>query len=336
MYEFVDESYGLYINKEKEIFPYISQEELFELILGELPEEYEKFHSPLRPDTNPGCWLEYDVNNGRLFLRDFGYGDMPLDCIGTIQVVYHLPSYYDALYYIKAVIIQQGKREKKYDILDAVNESRIEFKKVYSKIYTQPRPFNGQDRAYWLQYGITRKNLEEDEVYPLEKFRIISKKGDRVYICHYLTYSYQEFSEKRKKLYTPYNKKHKFITNCTNNDIGGSGETSDSLIITKSYKDYRVLKNLGYNNRWFQNEGQIPNDVVLISLISDFKKITILYDNDDTGYQASVKLRNKIINLSNIKTNTVFIPKSDNVTDISDYYLKYGRCETINLLKNLI
>ena len=44
-------------------------------------------------------------------------------------------------------------------------------------------------------------------------------------------------------------KKPRFVTNCTADDVGGVHSIdpfSQYIIITKSYKDYRVIKNQGF------------------------------------------------------------------------------------------
>ena len=56
-------------------------------------------------------------------------------------------------------------------------------------------------------------------------------------------------------------------------------------MITKSYKDYRVLRNLGVNVTWFQNEGAFPDN--LDDIINDYKDVIVFFDNDFTGLAAS-------------------------------------------------
>jgi hypothetical protein len=98
----------------------------------------------------------------------------------------------------------------------------------------------------------------------------------------------------RLKIYRPYGPKHsKWISNCEKDSIGGLElEMVDNLTITKSYKDYRVLKNLGYHVVWLQGEQIIPNTYILeILLASVRKRVTILYDNDKAGIEGSKKIK---------------------------------------------
>src|SRR4029077_4179226 len=80
------------------------------------------------------------------------------------------------------------------------------------------------------------------------------------------------------------------------NDVGNYNNLppeGELLIITKSYKDHRVLRNVGYNNViWFQNEGCIPDRWILNNLVRRFKRIIVLFDSDYSGTMAAIKLCN--------------------------------------------
>ena len=112
------------------------------------------------------------------------------------------------------------------------------------------------------------------------------------------------------------------------------------LIITKSYKDYRVLKNQGLNVCWFQNEGQVPNRLILEELIKHKSKILVWFDNDTTGIGAS-NLVKDIINYikPNLACSVVLDPKLLNVgiKDPSDLLKKKGKKELeIFINKNIL
>ena len=106
------------------------------------------------------------------------------------------------------------------------------------------------------------------------------------------------------------------------------------LMITKSYKDYRVLRNLGVNVTWFQNEGSVPNN--LKKIINGYKDVIIFFDNDYTGLEASEKLVNIIGN----KAREIYLPiplLEEGIKDASDMYLKKGVDELkLFLTKNKI
>ena len=59
-----------FISKDK-ILEYVSQEDIFQLVFGYKPIEFEYVTSPFREDTNPGCWFEIDLNTNKLRFTDY-------------------------------------------------------------------------------------------------------------------------------------------------------------------------------------------------------------------------------------------------------------------------
>ena len=98
-----------YIDKEK-ILNLVTEEQIFSLVFGYEPEEFDRVVAPYRQDNNPGCWFERDINN-KLCLRDFAYGKKPLDCFETVKITYGLDNFYSVLEFIHKHLIQ-GKKLK--------------------------------------------------------------------------------------------------------------------------------------------------------------------------------------------------------------------------------
>ena len=123
--------------------------------------------------------------------------------------------------------------------------------------------------------------------------------GDRCYstIVNNIGFAYTEFENDRKKIYQPLNAKtDKWFTNCSANDIGNIRNlamSGQNLIVTKSYKDCRVLRNLGFDTIWFQNEGMCPEKKMLKMLSERFENIFVFFDNDSSGLKASSIIREK-------------------------------------------
>ena len=132
--------------------------------------------------------------------------------------------------------------------------------------------------------------------------------------------------------------RNRFLSNCTQNEIGGLEFLPDSgknLIITKSYKDYRVLKNQGLNVIWFQNEGMTPNKPILVELCKRFTYITVFFDNDETGIRESKKI-SELLNSYKGKAGQMYLPQAllhKGVKDPSDFYSKYGKELLIQFLE---
>jgi hypothetical protein len=178
----------------------------------------------------------------------------------------------------------------------------------------------------------------EDLVIPVIKVSIVSS-YDETYsfepssVC----YAYTEFEEDRKKLYFPYSSRRRFISSCNKNDIGSVKHIStenNQLIIAKSYKACRILRNLNLNSIWFQNEGMFPDNKILSSLLSPFNQIIIFFDNDTAGYTASENLSIKIKELTSSKeVRKVFLPiDNKKIKDPGEFVQKLG----INALNQFI
>jgi hypothetical protein len=312
-----------FISKES-ILQLVSQEEIFKLVFGFIPVEFDLVQSPLRKDRTPGCWFEYHMEKLRFI--DFANSNVVkgiklsnMDCFDMVTVYFNLPNFYLTLEFIYNSLIK-GK-EISRPIVN--NTGIIKEAKPKVKILIESRPFSIADRDYWKQYNIKKKDLIEDKVFPVKKFYALNTRaGHIISDCHDLAFSYNDFPEARKKLYFPMRTgKQRFLTNCTKNDIGGITSLltyGKELIITKAYKDYRVLKNSGKNVIWFQNEGMIPNDTIINKLVNHFENIIVWFDNDQAGITASEKIKLHINNIVPCKAKNLWLPERGLEVGIKD------------------
>jgi hypothetical protein len=290
-----------FISKES-ILSLVSQEDIFQIVFKVRPQEYVYVVSPLRNDNIPGCWFSY--HNGTLYFVDFAHKRTHSDCFNVIQDYFQIPNFYLTLQFIYDRLI---KNKTDLKPLPVVNQKKKN-KKV--NLLIEARPFKTDDGTFWSKYQITKQNLIQDKVFPLKRvFALNTKTGSHVFECNEIAYAYTDFLESRKKIYFPIREgKRRFITNCNQNDVGGINSLppfGSELIITKSYKDYRVLKNSGKNVVWFQNEGMIPSEPIIHSLVKPFRSIIVWFDNDHTGITASEKIKQQI--------NTTFPGKAKNL-----------------------
>lgn len=312
------------------ILEYVSEEEIFELVFGYLPEEHVYVTSPLRVDNGPGCFFERSSSySGKLrfvdFANDFG---KPMDCFDAVQQYFKIPNFYLTLEFIFERLIKGTNKSAERRIMPHINKS-----KKRTVILFDTRPFQMRDADCWKRYGISKQNLIVDRVFAVKKYTLLNtKKGDIIQRCHDICYAYTEFEEGRKKLYFPYREgKGRFITNCNKNDIGGLHLLplyGSQLIITKSYKDWRVLVNQGKTAIWLQNEGMIPSPEILFPIIKRFNKVIIFFDNDLQGLTASQKLCDLINGEFPSKATRLWLPEAlleENISDPSDYYHLKGQ-----------
>jgi len=306
-----------FISKES-ILDLISQEQIFELVFNFIPQEFDYVVSPLRKDRTPGCWFSYHTN-GVLYFIDFAYSRTHSDCFNLVQDFFKFPNFYLTLEYVHKTLIQ-GKTGLEPIIQ---KEDNIKVVKEKVKLLIEARQYASADVKFWSQYGIRKKHLVEDRVFPVQKlFALNTKSGSHIIDCKDITYSYNDFPESRKKVYFPMREGSKrFLTNCTKNDVGGINSLMSygkELIITKSYKDYRVLKNSGKNVVWFQNEGMIPNDLILNQLVKNFVNIIVWFDNDQPGIIASEKIKTYINNIVPGKAKNLWLPERSLEVGIKD------------------
>jgi 5S rRNA maturation endonuclease (ribonuclease M5) len=308
-----------FISKDK-ILKYVSEKQIYELVFGFQPEEYQYVISPLRRDDYPGCWFENTPVvrktgiTDNLVFRDFAYRNRPLDCFDVIQDYYNLPNFYATLNFVYEKLIEGKQLNEQHFIKKSVKED--------VEIFCESRNFIKQDKLFWTKYGISKQNLIDDRVFPVRRYVMTNTKSGTVNIRpRQLCYVFAEF-EKRKKLYFPDAEKSKrFITNCKKDDIGALNTLPSfgrQLFITKSYKDCRVVRNQGRYSIWNQNEGMIPSIDLLISIIKRFKQVIVFYDNDEPGIKAAQELTSIINNHFPGKAAPLWLPTNLNQQGISD------------------
>lgn len=347
----------------EEILKRVSQEEIFEMVFKQkivVDKDY-LYTAPYRNDTKPGCWFDYYDNTLRFI--DFGdnkYGHLK-DCFNIVGVTYNL-SYRETLEYINEYFklgLELSNSNnglvvpEKYSYNKEANTDF--FKNTFLKpIQVYYRDWEIRDKEYWSKYGISKLNLDNDKVKPVKYIRILNKYNEYFTIQPFdLTYAYTNFNNSKVKVYRPYHKEFKWLSNLTSDDIGNSNSVyklnlkefpreDNILIISKSYKDFRVLSNLlrDFNSKslfviWFQNETCIPNINLLTLLTKKFGKILVFYDNDEAGKLGSLRVSKEL--------NTIFpnISKSINLDnnlpkDPADLYLKLGEEKTKKIITDLI
>ena len=330
-----------------EILKRIKEEEIFSYILNQSNKAIDldqKYLAPYRDDNNAGCFFSF--YNDTLYFVDFANEQTHLSCFDLFMKVYKC-DYNEALKKINSIFnlgleYEKGNKEPIFEVKQN-KDTFIHKEKENTKFQCYLREYNNIDLIFWKSYGITKEQLISDKVYPIIAFK--SVKNGKLYIVNNLKQSYvfSDFNNNKLKIYSPHSK-YKWITNLTQDDVGNINnlpKSGDTLIITKSYKDCRVLRNLGYESIWFQNERVIPSNKILIDLLQRFKNIYIFFDNDSTGLSHTktviekLKSFNSKNNIKNILIPPVLL-REENIKDISDYFKIKGNIETVNFLKNNI
>jgi antitoxin component of RelBE/YafQ-DinJ toxin-antitoxin module len=323
----------------EQILQKVTQEEIIEFVL-EQPFSFKmRYCSPFREDKKPGCrfelrpdgtlifidWGEKFINPSKVHRSVFG---MVMDKFGITM---------DGA--IRLLCSQFGLSTSKdeYQPVDKVQYQKREIVDTPTVITYEKKPFSRNNVLFWSQFLIRPEQVKEDNVFSARSFTISNNKGYRVITPYEHCYVY-DFIDK-VKIYQPYNETYKWITNCDENNIGNIDNlppTGEELIVQKSYKDHKVLRilEIGLNVIWFQNEGCIPDILILINLTVRFKLITVFYDNDEDGIKAAMKLV-EVFNM--IKPNCarmVYLPLDKyKHKDPAAFINKEGRQELIEVLK---
>ena len=331
------------LNKD-EIFKRVSQEDIFKIVFNQNIVMERLYTSPFRSDETPGCFFWKGDETGKLFFVDFGDSKSHRDCFNVLQDYYDI-SFEESMKLVNLYFglgLGDDPRITKETVICCNEEDKKNEHKQRVITYV-PRPFENKDRIFWTKYEISKQNLIDDGVIPLEMYSSISKKNEKYTIRPIdIAYAFTEFNEERNKIYRPYaGKKQKWLSTCTKNDIGSITHLpwiGEILIITKSYKDCRVIRNQGYNSVWFQNEGMIPDNDIIISLCKRFERIYVLYDNDNAGIKAGKKVTDTINSLFPGKCMHIFLPEKYlelNIKDASDL-ISFNKLYLLNFLNENI
>jgi len=305
----------------------------FEVELGK------KFCNPFRPDNVPACYLWYGDLTNKVMINDFADARFHgWDIFEAVRHQYQCNTFSQVCQLIISGFSDEVVRK---NIHPVHSRSEISFLPKLLKgfpIYTQ------EDATYWKTFFINSSQLKEDFVHSVDVISI-SKNGKTKQI--YPKFGYVEcFASGHVKICQPYLKEHKWTSNVTVHDIRGLDtleKTGNVLFVLKSYKDWRIHKNLGFRNcvNVISEVSMIPEEY-LINWATRFKKIYIYYDNDRAGIAACLKQVERANALvGRIQFYPMWLPESlynnEGITDNGDFLkVKKSPKELLNTIKYII
>lgn len=292
--------------------------------------------SPLRNSENEDKTPSFSLysNNGELKFKDFGGYKLSGNCFDYVKYIFNI-SYEEALKKIyKDFELQKIATNSK---VTAVNtETTLDYlKEITKRIVVINRNWNLVDFNYFKQYHLPLDFVSSKNVLPAKNVYLVTNESD---ITLWATDSkqypiYTWYTADKFKCYRPYNpKKSKWLSTMTTWDLQNIetvNTESNTLFITKSMKDCLVLEYLGFAA--VAPGSEVPNipRKLLDYLESQFKKIIILYDNDDTG------VKNSTVLAENTGYKNILIP-DNTYKDISDYAKEFGLDASLELINKLI
>lgn len=291
------------------------------------------YPSVFRKDDNPstGFYIGY---SGRIIYNDIATGEK-LDCFAFVAKKFNL-SYKEAVNRVACDfgLIECG--EPKFTKIDLKKANRLaEEVKKETIIKIVPDSWGSAYLDYWNDYGISQKELEDEEVYPIKKLYVNDNlipnyDGDIrfAYIINYKDKSY-------KKIYSPHavSKKFKWMTNVPIYlpfGFDSLSYKSDTLVITKAQKDRILLKKFLTDVIAVQNESPSAlRDVTIDFLKKKYKRIYYNSDSDDAGRAASEYFETKGLEPLTLPDS---IYQSKGIKDLADLVKECG----VNKLKDFL
>lgn len=309
------------LNKEF-LLQYNTQETYLQYYLN-LPVKKGLYHSPFREDIVPSCGF-YKNKSGDILFKDFN-GSFCGDFIEVVKTKFNA-SFKEALSIIA----------KDFELIDGHNTKKtIQISETFkfendTKIQVTIQPFSKEELDWWNAYGIQLTTLNVFRVYSCRNIFLNGElwkcSTEKCPIYGYY-FGHNDKNNELWKCYFPTLKKYRFI--CNSNVLQGRMQLprkGDLLVITKSLKDIMCLYSFGITAVAPNSESTFITQNQLLKLKDRFKHIVVFYDNDIAG----IKNMNKI--KKEFKLPCFYIPRSYEAKDISDFFKKYGRIKTEELL----
>lgn len=306
------------------VFEKISPYDVFKYYIKDFEDVNVKFCSELRKDSTPTCSIF--KTGDTLLYKDFGTGDC-MNCVQYVQTRYNL-TFFEALKVINSDFnLKLGGYATMPPTLNVVGvaDKSIDINKIKERetyIQVQARDWNKNiDKSFWKdKYSITVKDLKKYNIIPLNYIWV----NDNMINTDYITYGYflgQIGDRELWKIYSPYSKTMKWISNVPKDVIQGARqlpEKGNKLYITSSLKDVIVLYKLGLNAIAPSSENTILPPDKIEEYKSRFGELVLFNDNDKPGIEASKTL-------SEVYGCTyIHIPIEYSQKDPSDFVKDYG------------
>lgn len=307
------------ISKE-EIFNYFSETEVLSSVFPGIKSLPTLICSPLRKDNHPSFSIYVNSSNHIRF-KDFatgeggGLSDLLCRCWNC--------SFNDVLQKLSDKLIR-GKDiavKRRFDGTCGIKITKSEDTRIEVRV----REWRDYDIEYWTSYGCNIKLLKYAEVYPISH-KIIYK-GNKKYTFGTPKYCYCYVERKEgkvtKKIYSPYAKQYKWITDNDKSVVGlweKVPEYGECVCICSSLKDAICLRsNSNIPTIYIQGEAYNMSETAIKELKRRFKTIFICLDGDTAGRKDSKKLAEKT------GFREVICPLIDKAKDWSDIFHYYGK-----------
>ena len=306
-----------------------------------------RVNNTLRDDKNPSLGFMYVNVKGhtKLYAKDFANPFYVGDCYYFVGITLGLHSNIpeDFVKICKHII-------SNFDIKEVTSVSRSEIpsekKEILVNIDIEKRKRDKYDIAYWKSYGITSNILDEQRVFPVNKFWINNQLQDYFYEITNPCYAYYLGHNKVDlwEVYRPFEYKYnKFRTN-DKSDIKELHliNKKNNLILTKSKKDkmliLRLLNELSLKtiDVLYISEGNRLKTNTKTIINENYRNVFVNFDIDNTGILSMRYFHKQYgYNMFPFIINNIEYT-NDYPKDISDFCKKYGYENTFKMFTYLL
>ena len=273
-------------------------------------------------EKTPSMCVYFDVNSERYKFKDFSSGHGG-DSVELVKILFTLKSRGHA-----AMKLMEDYNQ----YLLNNNRNPIKEYKVHSRYKVtdyEIRHWTTVDEKYWTKFNIGSKLLEKYNVAPLEYYKMAKEDVEgiesSITIKGISIYGYFKNDGTLYKIYQPKVSDKKFIK--VKNYIQGSDQLKFDkryLIVTSSLKDLMAFNRLKLTNTESiapDSENTLIPESMLKNIIKKYKKIFVMFDNDEAGIR-SMKMYKEKYDFDYVVL--------DMEKDLSDSIKKYGRTISVN------
>jgi hypothetical protein len=286
------------------------------------PEIRVNYNSPFRNDDQSPSFGIYPCRkpNRELMWKDSGGLGESGDIFLLVKKLYGYQTKAEAIARIKSDFGLGPRVAKTEKIVRHVAKQRSD-----ADLRVRCREFRSEDFSWWSQFNITADILKRYRVSALFCYWLSLTHKTPVFAPP-LSYVYRIYD--RYQLYFPTKEKgKKFRMDLQEHHVMGLEQLerkSDTLIITKSYKDVMCLKSFGYEAVSPRSENTPMPDVFFAWADQNYKRKLVLFDND-------MKHRGEWYPYQKI-----YVPVETGSKDPSDHCRDHGPQQTATMLKYII
>jgi hypothetical protein len=272
----------------EEVLSRISEYDIFKYYMPQGWQLNRATNSPFRKDNNPSFVI--GNRNGYVSFIDFGDVNFRGDCFTFVKLLFHMRNMDEVLRKIDndfSLGISSGIVGD-YKSIISKYEQPTEVKR-YSLVQVVTKKFTKSELDYWASYHLSLDDLRQNNVYSVKKVylnrQLFPSKLNELVFGYFYEGGYW-------KIYRPESdRKRKWMPNnvpITAMDGKENIVNCDVALISKSRKDYMVMRKVFPCSCAVQNESIACFSQENVSYLKDNSKVQILsFDSDEVGVNNS-------------------------------------------------